>query len=322
MWTRRYTRSLQGRMKRRRLTRLATKSSPARARRLSRLRSRPRRSVTTIVRAKRRVQTRPPSRIQTPNRFKTYKTQHYVSLYSLPGTSPTARFSANSSGSSSRQNFCFFLSPATALTADNNRQVLGDMGKLVAVNIEGTFYTKVVSTHHIRISVVEDISNPGEWLSNTTTGVAENMKNKCLQRHFKNVSQVSPPGATVPFTTSTILSFRWALPRNITATKVLAEKIISLDDINRSYKGFHFYVPANKSLDKDKTVNCREEWTNISVANVASIGATQDTVRMSQQNPLFLLVEYLPGQDLVSETADEELIRGNIRIKYTMRDGI
>lgn len=129
-------------------------------------------------------------------------------------------------------------------------------------------------------------------------------------------------GATVPFTTSTILSFRWALPRNISATRVLAEKIITLDDIKRSYKGFHFYVPANKSLDKDKQVACTEEWTTISVANVASIPANQNTVRMSQQNPLFLLIEYLPGQDLESEMPDEELIRGNLRIKYTMRDGI
>lgn len=216
----------------------------------------------------------------------------------------------------------FFLSPGVGLTADNNRQIIGDMGKLVAVNIEGTFYSKVLATHHIRVSVVEDITNAGEWLANTTLGTAENLSAKCLQRHFKSCGQSSATTATVPFTTNTVLSFRWALPRNITATRVLAEKILTIDDIKTSYKGFHFYVPANKSLDKNNQVNCTEEWTSISAANVPSIPANQNQVRMSQQNPLFLLVEYLPGQDLVSEVANEELIRGNIRIKFTMRDGI
>lgn len=283
-----------------RLVRVAGRASPAR------------------WRGRGRVQTRVPLRQAQGSRFKTYSTVNRVCGFTNDNYT-TGVWSADDNGQVSNNLICAYIAPA--IGNDDDRKIVGNKAKFVAVNIFGRFTNRTTNATRMRITAVECISTGAEFVNATT---AINPEDQWLTKYFKSVNYDEPQGTYLPWTGNIPLKSRWFVPRNIADYRILSEKWITFNPLKKVEGSFHMYIPVNKLIDKDKTISTNNCWAAYDTTTNKTTPARTAEIRYSTVHPIVLLIEVIPTEGVSWNTTQKasELIRGTLNFKYTMFDAL
>lgn len=264
----------------------------------------------------RRVQTRRPLRQAQGSRFKSYSSNERLSFFTNANTSSTVTFSSGVVGTNPNNVCACYLAPI--VTTEQDRAVVGNKARWVAVNIFGRFELINDINASIRVTAVEYIGGGSDFVSGTNVFPISSW----LGKYFKKVQADDAQGAYESFLSIYGLHNRWHLPRNIADYRILSEKWVTFNKFKKTNGGFHMYIPVGKLLDKDKTVTTNEPWSAWTSGTDTTVPQQATYTRYATVHPIMLLFEYIPGFEHSSTVANAEECRGVISFKYAIHDAI